>query len=444
MVHRMCSSLMRWWEAVEVIEEILRAGEGIAAEIEVYLVEGRSASLELRRTEISRAVESHNFALSIRTIDRGRIGTSSTSNPAAWRQCLEASVTSGRLASPQNWAGLPSEGRDEGLPLSFDPSLRPDPAILSRILDGMVSGTSRHPVDVTSGGANITVDRITLANNNGLWYERSRSLVSASIETICSQSTGSEFDNSCTTDFDPAAIGDRAGFLASESLHGKEISTGNYDVVLSPLACAQLIGTVLIPSISGRNVHAGRSRFAQSLGGEVLDPAISITDEPLLESGLHSTRWDAEGTLTRQIPFIKNGVLEAFAYDLKTAYRYEKKSTGSAVRSGPGGSPAIGSHNIVIEGPRCGVLDERAIFIQDVVGAHTANPFSGDFSVELSNPFLVEGGGYEFPVRKAMFAGNVFEMLRDVVGLGNDTRKIGNFVLPSIRLKQQHIIGGEK
>jgi PmbA protein len=308
----------------------------------------------------------------------------------------------------------------------------------------MVEGASHYPVDVTSGGASISIDRISLVNSNGLLFERCRSVVSASIETICSQSTGSEFENSWTIDFDPMAIGDRAGFLAAGSRHGKEIETGNFDVILSPLAGAQLIGTVLIPSLSGRNVHAGRSRFAKSLGGEVIDPAISITDDPLLVSGLRSTRWDAEGTLTRPVPFIRDGVLEAFAYDLKTGYRYGKESTGSAVRSGPGGAPAIGAHNIIVEGPRSGVMDEPAVYIQDVVGAHTANPFSGDFSVELTNPFFVEGGVYQSPVRKAMISGNVFEMLRDVAGIGNDTRIIGSLVLPSIRLKQMHIIGDER
>jgi PmbA protein len=84
------------------------------------------------------------------------------------------------------------------------------------------------------------------------------------------------------------------------------------------------------------------------------------------------------------------------------------------------------------------------VFIQDVVGAHTANPFSGDFSVELSNPFVVEGGSYEFPVRKAMLSGNVFAMLRDASGLGTDVRSVGTFVIPSLRLRQQHIIGGGK
>jgi PmbA protein len=432
---------MRWLVAVEAIEEILREGRALANEVEVFVVEGTSVSLELKRREVSRAVESRSFALSIRTIDRDRIGTSSTSNPAAWRQCLAASVASGRLASPQDWGGLPSEER-KGPPLSFDPSLSPDPAVLSGILDGMVAGASRYPVEVTSGEATISIDHITLANSNGLWCERSRSLVSASIETIRSQSTGSEFETSCTTDFDPAAIGERAGFLASESVQGKELPTGDYDVILSPIASAQLIGAVLIPSLSGRNVHAGRSHFAGSIGREVVDPGLSMTDDPFLESGLNSTRNDAEGTITRKLPFIRKGVLESFAYDLKTAYRYGEESTGSAVRSSPGGSPAIGFHNIVVDGPRSEVLSDRGVFVQDVVGAHTANPFSGDFSVELSNPFVVEGGSYEFPVRKAMLSGNVFAMLRDVGGLGSDVRRIGALVIPSIRLKGQHIIGG--
>jgi PmbA protein len=86
-------------------------------------------------------------------------------------------------------------------------------------------------------------------------------------------------------------------------------------------------------------------------------------------------------------------------------------------------------------------MNEEAVYIQDVVGAHTANPLSGDFSVELTNPFHISGGLYEKPVRKAMMSGNVFEMLRDIAGLGKDDRVIGSMVVPSIRLNKQHIIG---
>ncbi|MCG7855099.1 MAG: TldD/PmbA family protein, partial [Methanoregulaceae archaeon] len=261
------------------------------------------------------------------------------------------------------------------------------------------------------------------------------------IETIRENSTGYEFDTSCSCDFDPVSIGDRAGFLAASSVNGKDIPTGTYDIILSPLAAAQLISAVLVPALSGRNVHAGRSRLAGSLGKQVADDAISVYDDPLIPRGLGSTRWDAEGTVTRKIPFIREGILGEFAYDLKTASRHGAESTGSAVRSGSGGLPAIGHHNMVIEGPETDLMDEPAVYIQDVVGAHTANPLSGDFSVELTNPFRVRDGAYESPVRKAMLSGNVFDLLFRTTGLGRDRRTIGSLIIPSIRLKDQHIIG---
>ncbi len=80
-------------------------------------------------------------------------------------------------------------------------------------------------------------------------------------------------------------------------------------------------------------------------------------------------------------------------------------------------------HNLFIDGPQVKEPgDERAIWIHDVVGAHTANPFSGDFSVEISNPpFWMEGGGEPVePIRTAMLSGNVFEMLGGGIGGGSE------------------------
>jgi len=77
----------------------------------------------------------------------------------------------------------------------------------------------------------------------------------------------------------------------------------------------------------------------------------------------------------------------------------------------------------------------------DVIGAHTANPLTGDFSVELANAYLCRGGTPEYPVRKAMLSGNVFEMLREIEGLSREEKVMGCCVLPSIRLKDQKIIG---
>ena len=157
-------------------------------------------------------------------------------------------------------------------------------------------------------------------------------------------------------------------------------------------------------------MHAGRSRLAQSLGKIVADQQINMFDDPLLEKANGSVRWDAEGTPTRRIDFIRDGILETFAYDLKTAYRFRKEEYGSAVRGGFGGLPSIGHHNFIVDGPRNDIADERVVYVHNVVGAHTANPMSGEFSVELSNAFWMEGGEFDEPIRSAMLSGNVFDL----------------------------------
>ncbi len=435
-------SKMRWLVAVEIIEEIIREGERRGIELEVFCLEGSSVSADLRKRIISHAHLSKAPGLGIRTIKDGRIGASSTSDPDRWRECLEAAVASGNLASPQNWEGLPDPVQFAQGDLSFDARVRPDLPVLEQMLDGLIEGVDRYRgAEVTSGSASLSSSTVTLANTRGIRYTSRKTDVSVSVEAISGTSTGFEFESSCSPDIDPAAVGERAAFLATHCAGGKDIKTGVYDVILSPHAFSDLLGNVILPALSGRNVNAGRSYLAPFLGEPLFDRRFSVWDDPQIPLGQGSSRWDAEGVPTRRLDFISEGVISSFAYDLKTAYRYGKESTGSAVRGGPGGAPSIGFHNIVIDGPRSDIRDERALYVENLIGAHTANPMSGDFSVELTNPMWVEAGEYGEPVRKAMLAGNIFELLKDIGGLGKDTRILGSIRLPSIRLNSLHVIG---
>jgi PmbA protein len=433
---------MRWWVAVAWIEELIREAEKSVDEVEVFYVEGESVSADLKKKNVSLATTSRDCGLGIRTIHKGRIGSSSTNNPEEWRACLKAAVASGKLATPQNWEGLPGPAEISMAPLAFDPNLPVEPATARVLLESMLTGAAEHDAEVTAGSAGLSTTRVFLANSHGVRYSDKHTGVSVSLEAIRDQSTGYEFDHSWALDrIDPPHVGERATFFASESAKGKDIPTGDYDLLLSPLAYAELLGNVFVPALNGRSVHAGRSRFAQSLGQRVACEEISMYDDPHIPGANGSTCWDAEGTPTRRIDFIRNGVLEAFAYDLKTAYRYGKKSTASAARGGYSGLPGIGHHNFVIDGERSVVDDERVIFIHNVIGAHTANPMSGEFSVELSNAFFMEGGEFQEPVRSAMLSGNVFDLHHTIAGLGKDTRTVGSLILPSIKINNQRIIG---
>jgi PmbA protein len=283
---------------------------------------------------------------------------------------------------------------------------------------------------------------VTLANSSGIRYTDLHTGVSLSLEAIHKQSTGYEFDHAWSPSMvDPASVGERAAFFARNSSDGEEIETGEYDILLSPLAYADLLGGVFVPALSGRSVHAKRSRLAEFLGKQIASEQISMYDDPHMPGPGGSVGWDAEGTPTRRIDFVKDGTLQCFAYDLKTAYRYCQKSTGSAVRGGTSGLPGIGHHNFVVDGKRSTVDDTRVLYVNNLIGAHTANPLSGDFSVELSNAFWMENGEFQSPVRSAMFSGNVFDLHNAIAGMSKKARTVGSLILPSIKINNQHIIG---
>ncbi|HNT73293.1 MAG TPA: metallopeptidase TldD-related protein, partial [Methanothrix sp.] len=70
------------------------------------------------------------------------------------------------------------------------------------------------------------------------------------------------------------------------------------------------------------------------------------------------------------------------------------------------------------------------------IGAHTANPISGDFSVEARNVFVVEDGAAEKPIRSLMLAGNVFDLLSSI-RVGTDARMVGSFVVPTVKAEMK-------
>lgn len=434
---------MRWWVAVAWIEDLFKEGEKRVEELEVYCFSGTSVSADLKQSHVSLCSSSVESGLCIRTINKGKIGSSSTNDPGQWQACLDAAIAGGKLATPQEWRGLPDPVILPSTHLTYDPRIIVEPATAQTLLDGMLEGAATYPdAMVTSGGAGISVGEITFANSHGARYISRHSEVSISLEAISGQSTGYEFDNACVHGrVNPHRVGEQAAFFASRSAGGKDVPSGEYDVILSPMAYADLLSGIFVPALNGRNVLQGRSKLAGKIGESVTSPILSMFDDPHLKDTSGSTWFDAEGTPTRRLDFVKNGVLNGFAYDLKTAYKAGKQSTGSAVRGGFAGLPAIGHHNFVVDGKREDVLDEPAIYVHSVVGAHTANPLSGDFSVEMSNPFWVKDGALAEPVRGAMLTGNFFDLQYQVTALGKESRAVGSFIVPPVKFNKVRVIG---
>lgn len=424
----------------DLVETILKAAEREADEAEVFLSLSDHVSLELRRSEVGEAEKDVSWGLAIRTIKDGHIGASMTTSPTRWEDCLKAALASGRLADPQEWGGLPE-------PVSFpreidvyDSSLTADAETATGLITALLDAAEEGEAEVAGGGVSLGKGSSLIANTHGVLYTREATSASASLEAIHGTSTGYEFDRAThLSDLDTDRVAEEAMFLADYWAGAGDIKSCTADVVLTPTALSSLIGGILLPALSGRNVHAGRSFLADKKGVPCMDPSFVLYDDPY--EGMGATRWDADGVATQRLDFIREGTVQSFAYDLRTAYRYGETTTGSAVRSGAGGAPEIGVHCLKLDARREDVREEKAVCAHGLIGAHTANTITGDFSVELSNAAWVEDGVYGAPIRSAMLSGNLFAMLEDIAGAGEEAREIGRMTLPEVRFKSLHIIG---
>jgi PmbA protein len=249
--------------------------------------------------------------------------------------------------------------------------------------------------------------------------------------------TGSEFHNSRTFYGDLQTVGRSAAEMARDSLGGVAAESGTFDVLLRPLAFTELLEYAFVPSLYADNVQKGRSPLSGQVGEEIF-PRLAWR---AASSGGRVSAFDGEGVPSRRNVLAEEGRLAGFLYDSYTAGKAGTVSTGNAVRSGYSDVPRVGIRNLIVSSPEAfdllgdlGVT--KGILVNSFIGAHTANPISGDFSVEAKNAFYVAPGEAASPIRSMMLAGNIFQLLKDIE-VGKDVRAVGAVVTPTVKVSMK-------
>lgn len=244
---------------------------------------------------------------------------------------------------------------------------------------------------------------------------------------------------------DAAKLPAKAVQGALDKIGATEIPTGKYNIVIDGAQMRSILAA-FSPSFSAKNALLGMSRLAGKEGERIAADIVTVTDDPMREGCPIQTHFDDEGVATYKKTVIENGVLKTLLYDITTAIKTGKETTGNGRRGGN-----ISPYNFGICAGE-NTLEELfakagdGVYVTGVKGLHAgANSITGDFSVE-SEGFLIKDGKKAGPVKSFTIAGNFFDLLKDIDSLSNEV-KWGiptGFVLfgsPDVLIKDMTVAG---
>ena len=213
---------------------------------------------------------------------------------------------------------------------------------------------------------------------------------------------------------------------------------GELPVLFTP-AGSRAIFLPLRQACLGKAVFQGVSPLGGRLGERAFDPLLTITDDPWAPGASGSRAVDDEGVPTRQIALIRRGVVSGFIYDLETAARAEVPATGHARRT-TFGKPQASYSNLVVSAGNdgWGELLSRipdGLLVDELIGVGQGNVIGGAFSHPVALAYRVIGGEIVGRVKDAAVAGNAYELLGRIAGLGRDIEWRGSLALPPILLE---------
>ena len=216
-------------------------------------------------------------------------------------------------------------------------------------------------------------------------------------------------------------------------LGARQVPTAKVPVIFRADIAGSLFGH-LVSAISGGNLYRKSSFLLDHLGKQVLPEWLTIQERPHIVGGLASSPFDAEGLKTQDRTIVDKGTLETYLLTSYAARKMDMQPTGHA-----GG---IHNWRVSQQDNSLQQLCQQmgtGLLVTEVMG-QGVNLVNGDYSRGAAG-FWVENGEIQYPVEEVTIAGNLKDMLANIVAIGNDTDDRHALHTGSVLLEQMSVAG---
>lgn len=223
----------------------------------------------------------------------------------------------------------------------------------------------------------------------------------------------------------------------------KPIKTGKYPIVFSPKAFLSLI-RAFSNLFNAQSILDKQSLSTlDSLGKPLASPLLCLCDDALHPDNIAIDTFDGEGTPTRRVELIKNGVLTGLLHSAGTAKRTNMTPTGHA---SIGAKVSVGSHFYHIFAGEAAKASysladaENVILIDELQALHAGvNALQGSFSLPFDG-WLVNKGEYK-SIDAATVAGDIREVLNSILYLEKEAEVTPRGVCPRVWVENLSVTG---
>jgi PmbA protein len=422
---------------MEGLMEVLRSARKEAEQAEVFSVSSRAMPIQFEANELKQVQTKESSSIALRIFREGRIGFATASGGGGLEALVDMAVETSQFGGPANFQ-FPSS-QDYSEVSIFDPKV--EEIAMERMVEigkELIAKVRGHTPDilcdvqVTKGTSSTS-----LINSQGGEGKYNSSFFSLSLEGILVQDTDMLFvgdsESSCRPDF--IGIDDLANRVIWQLEMAKKkaaVSTKLLPVIFTPIGVASALLSPLVLAFNGKSVLEGASPLKDKLGEQVFDKKLSLWDDATIAYGVGSYPFDDEGVSSQRLPLVTNGVVTNFLYDLQTAALAGTQSTGNGQRAG-GGFPSPAISSLILSGGDVSfqVMVEdmkEGLIVEQVMGAEQGNLLGGDFGGNVLLGYKVENGEIVGRVKDTMIAGNVYKVLKELLGIGQEARWVGGIL----------------
>jgi PmbA protein len=265
--------------------------------------------------------------------------------------------------------------------------------------------------------AGFSRSHIALASSHGIAasYSGTSSSISASMIAGTGETMQRDYAYSVARHAqdmrDAHRIGAEAAQRTLDKMHPQKLPSATMPVLFEPRVAKQLLAA-FGSAINGAAIARGTSFLKEKMGAQVFANSITITDDPLRKRGQGSRPIDAEGVAPTPRALVKNGILQSWLLDCRTARQLGLQTTGHASR-GLSSAPSPSSSNLFIHAGDRSVAallkDAGDVFVVTETFGHGINMITGDYSQGASG-FLYKNGEKHVAVSEVTIAGNLADM----------------------------------